>query len=229
MNVFVCVGRRHQKWFKIVQQDSRIWTEYFGETLLHPQRMVAEFRKSQFSFGSKPWVLLNSFKSFLIQNVVLINNSRITGPTKILMPVLNFSDNLLHDSHIIFQKKVLITQVFWNKGLKKEKKRKELGHLFFCLNYFMTKQVVWAFREFFLLQFDTKFQITQDWHHFVIVDVVLDFASLTYHAPGWKCRVWHARSRERPLRISATQCLQCVWPYTAVWATLTITCIEDKW
>ena len=28
-------------------------------------------------------------------------------------------------------------------------------------NYFMTKQVVWAFREFFSLQFDTKFTSKQ--------------------------------------------------------------------
>ena len=28
-------------------------------------------------------------------------------------------------------------------------------------NYFMTKQVVWACREFFFLQFDTKFASTQ--------------------------------------------------------------------
>ena len=44
MNVIIRVGRRHQKYFKTVQQHSRFWTEYFGETLLHPQRMVAELR-----------------------------------------------------------------------------------------------------------------------------------------------------------------------------------------
>ena len=44
MNVFIHVGRRHQKWLKTVQQHSRFWTEYFGETLLRRQRMVAELR-----------------------------------------------------------------------------------------------------------------------------------------------------------------------------------------
>ena len=33
-----------KKWFKSVQQHSRFWTEYFGGTLLRPQRMVAELR-----------------------------------------------------------------------------------------------------------------------------------------------------------------------------------------
>ena len=35
---------------------------------------------------------------------VLINNSKSTGPTKILEPFLSFSDNLLQENHIIFQK-----------------------------------------------------------------------------------------------------------------------------
>ena len=29
------------------------------------------------------------------------------------------------------------------------------------INYFMTKQVVWALKEFFLLQFDTRFAFKQ--------------------------------------------------------------------
>ena len=95
----------------------------------------------------------------------------------------------------------------------------------------MTKQVVWTFRKFFFLQFDTKFattKISQDWHHFVIVVVDPDFASLTYHA-GTKNAECDMHGLERPLRVSATLCLQCVWQYKAVRAILTITCIEDKW
>ena len=42
MNVFIRVGSRHQRNFKTVQQHSHFWSEYFRETLLRPQRMVAE-------------------------------------------------------------------------------------------------------------------------------------------------------------------------------------------
>ena len=38
---FIRFGSRHQKYFKTVQQHSRFWSEYFRETLLHPQRTVA--------------------------------------------------------------------------------------------------------------------------------------------------------------------------------------------
>ena len=41
-----------------------------------------------------------------MQYIVLINNSRITWPTKILLTFLNFSDNLLLDAYIIFSKNV---------------------------------------------------------------------------------------------------------------------------
>ena len=34
----------NQIWFKTVQQHSRFWTEYFGETLFRPRWMVAEMR-----------------------------------------------------------------------------------------------------------------------------------------------------------------------------------------
>ena len=44
MNVFIRVGRRHQRDIKTDQQHSRFLSEYFGETLLRPQRMVAELR-----------------------------------------------------------------------------------------------------------------------------------------------------------------------------------------
>ena len=37
----------------------------------------------------------------IVQNIVLINNSRTTWQTKMLMPVLSFSDNLLQDACII--------------------------------------------------------------------------------------------------------------------------------
>ena len=61
----------------------------------------------------------------------------------------------------------------------------------------MTKQVVWTFREFLFLQFDTKFASNEQrlakigtilW----FADIILDFASLTYHTARRKCRVWHA-------------------------------------
>ena len=38
---------------------------------------------------------------------VLINNSRTAWPTEISMPFLSFSDKLLHDTYVIFQKKCL--------------------------------------------------------------------------------------------------------------------------
>ena len=38
--------------------------------------------------------------------LVLINNSRTAWPTEILMSNLSFSDNLLQDDYIIFQKHV---------------------------------------------------------------------------------------------------------------------------
>ena len=40
------------------------------------------------------------------QNNALINNSRIAWPTSILMPFLNFLDNLLLEAYIIFHKDV---------------------------------------------------------------------------------------------------------------------------
>ena len=74
----------------------------------------------------------------------------------------------------------------------------------------MTKQIVWPFRKFFFLQFDTKFasitKISQDWHHFVIVVVDPDFASMTYHARDENAEC-DMHGLERPLRVSATQCL----------------------
>ena len=42
MNVFIHVGSNYQRNFKTVQQHSRFWSEYFRETLLRPQRVVAE-------------------------------------------------------------------------------------------------------------------------------------------------------------------------------------------
>ena len=41
-----------------------------------------------------------------MQNIVLINNSRIAWPTRILMSVLSFSDNMLQDDYISLQKSV---------------------------------------------------------------------------------------------------------------------------
>ena len=63
----------------------------------------------------------------------------------------------------------------------------------------MTKQVVWAFRIFFL-QFDTKFAYKQQRLARIgtILWLLMSFKispSLTYHAAGQKCRVWHARPR----------------------------------
>ena len=37
-----------------------------------------------------------------MQNIVVIKNSRIPWPTKILMPFLSFSENLLQYAYIIF-------------------------------------------------------------------------------------------------------------------------------
>ena len=41
-----------------------------------------------------------------MKNIVLISNSRTAWPTKILVPLLSFTDNLLQDAHIIFQRYV---------------------------------------------------------------------------------------------------------------------------
>ena len=38
-----------------------------------------------------------------VPNIVLINNSRTTWPTKILMPFSSFTDYLLQDAYIVFQ------------------------------------------------------------------------------------------------------------------------------
>ena len=45
-----------------------------------------------------------------MQNIVLVNYLRTAWPTKILMPFLSFSNNLLQTNHIIFQK-VLINLI----------------------------------------------------------------------------------------------------------------------
>ena len=97
----------------------------------------------------------------------------------------------------------------------------------------MTKQVVWTFRKFFFLQFDTKFASKQQ--RLVKIGTILWLLLSTQIS-----QVWHTTRRDkntecdmhgldRPLRVSATQCLQCVWQYTAVLAILTMTCVEDKW
>ena len=70
----------------------------------------------------------------------------------------------------------------WNFGLIIKTSKNYLGTYILPMklkkktNYFVTNQVVWAFRKFCFLQFDTKFasktrEISQDWHHFVIVVV----------------------------------------------------------
>ena len=48
---------------------------------------------------------------------VLINNSRTTGPTKILMQFLSFPGNLLQDNYIIFEGKKGEKKCwqFWNR------------------------------------------------------------------------------------------------------------------
>ena len=44
-----------------------------------------------------------------LQNIVLINNSRIAWPSEIVMSFLSFSDTLLQDAcYIIFQKVLII-------------------------------------------------------------------------------------------------------------------------
>ena len=97
----------------------------------------------------------------------------------------------------------------------------------------MTKQVVWTFRKFFFLQFDTKFACKQQ--RLAKIGTILWLLLSTQIS-----QVWHTsrqdenaecdmHGQEWLLRVSATQCLQCVWPYKAVRDILTITCIEDKW
>ena len=90
----------------------------------------------------------------------------------------------------------------------------------------MTKQLLWTFRQFIFLQFDTKFASKQQ--RLVKIGTIL-WLLLSTHIS----QVWHTtrldenaqcdmHNLERPLRIPATQCLQCVWPFTAVRAILTI-------
>ena len=97
----------------------------------------------------------------------------------------------------------------------------------------MAKQVVWTFRKFFFLQFDTKFASRQQ--RLAKIGTIL---WLLLSTQILQC--WHTTRRdenaecnmhglERLLWVSTTQCLQYVWPYKAVRAILTITCIEDKW
>ena len=43
----------------------------------------------------KRWVLLNSFRLYLMQNILLISYSRTAWPSKILMSFVSFSDSLL--------------------------------------------------------------------------------------------------------------------------------------
>ena len=74
----------------------------------------------------------------------------------------------------------------------------------------MTKQVVWTFRKFFFLQFDTKFASKQQ--RLAKVGTILWLLLSTQIS-----QVWHTRrdenaecdmhGLERPLRVSATQCL----------------------
>ena len=96
-------------------------------------------------------------------------------------------------------------------------------------NFVMTKQVVWVLREFFFLQFAFK-QLILGKIGTILWLLLSTQISQVWHTTRWdenaKCGM---RGLERPLRISATQCLRCVWPYTAVQAILTITCIEDEW
>ena len=97
----------------------------------------------------------------------------------------------------------------------------------------MTEQVVWTFRKFFFLQFDTKFASKKQ--RLVKIGTILWLLLSTQIS-----QVRHTMRRdenaecdmhglERPLRVSTTQCLQWVWPYKAVRAILTITRIEYKW
>ena len=97
----------------------------------------------------------------------------------------------------------------------------------------MTKPVVWTFRKFFFLQFDTKFASKQQ--RLAKIGTILWLLLSTQIS-----QVWHTTRRdenaecdihglERPVWISATQSLQYVSTYTDVRAILTIMCIEDKW
>ena len=97
----------------------------------------------------------------------------------------------------------------------------------------MTKQVVWTFIKFFFLHFDTNFASEQQ--RLAKIGTILWLLLSTQIL-----QVWHTTRRDEnaecdmhglewPLRVSATQCLQCFWLYMAVRAIWTITCIEDKW
>ena len=95
----------------------------------------------------------------------------------------------------------------------------------------MTKQVVWTFRIFFFLQFNTKFAPKQQ--RLAKIDTILWLVLSTKISQVWNTTRLDENAEcdmhglERPLRVSATRCLQCVWFYKA--DILTITCIEDKY
>ena len=97
----------------------------------------------------------------------------------------------------------------------------------------MTKQVVWIFRKFFFLQYDTKFVSKQQRLAKIVTILWLLLSTQISQVSHTTLRDENAEcdmhGLERPLRISVTQCLQCVWPYTAVRAILTIMYIEYKW
>ena len=93
--------------------------------------------------------------------------------------------------------------------------------------------VVWTFRKFFFLQFDNKFASNQQ--RLAKIGIILWFLLSTQILQVWHTTWWDENAEcdmhglEGQLRTLATQCLQCVWPDTAVHAILTITSIEDKW
>ena len=89
--------------------------------------------------------------------------------------------------------------------------------------------------KLFFLQFDTKFASKQQ--RLAKIGTILWLLLSTQISQVWHTTRWDENAEcvmhglERPLRVSATQCLQCVWPYKAVLTILSITCrpIEDKW
>ena len=77
--------------------------------------------------------------------------------------------------------------------------------------YFMTKQVVWTFRKFFFLQFDTKFASKQ--RKLAKIGTILWLLLSTQISQVWHTTRWDENAEydmhglERLLRVSATQCL----------------------
>ena len=94
---------QHIFWKSNLSYCKIITTLFWKNDMIILKQIVWKTQKWHWNF-SRPngsWVI---GKNNIL--LVLFNNSWTPGPTKILMPFLSFSDNLLQDNHIMFHKSV---------------------------------------------------------------------------------------------------------------------------